>query len=171
MATGPAPFLPLTPLIAAHVVAGLAAVVAGALAMLTTKGSLRHRRAGDAYLGAVTILVLTASVLALEALAARRHLLTLAIVTFVLAAVGYAMRRRRPRRWRAYHLLAMGMSYIVMLTAFYVDNGPRLPLWWRLPTWTLWLLPSLVGFAPLRRAWRSETGDAHLDGDGDRAEG
>ena len=153
---GPAPFLPLTPLIAAHVVAGLAAVVAGALAMLATKGGPRHRGAGMAYLIAVTLLVLTGSVLALEELGARRHLLILGIVTFALAAIGYAMRLRRPRRWRAYHLLAMGISYIVMLTAFYVDNGPRLPLWWRLPTWMLWLLPSLVGFAPLLRAWRRE---------------
>ena len=154
MRSGPAPFLPITPLIATHVVAGLAAVVAGALAMLVTKGGLRHRRAGMTYLIAVTILMLTGSVLAVEGFAARRHLLFLGIATFALAAVGYAMRLRRPRQWKAYHLLAMGMSYIVMLTAFYVDNGPRLPLWWRLPNWMLWLLPSLVGFVPLLRAWR-----------------
>ncbi|WP_112274001.1 hypothetical protein [Lentzea terrae] len=27
----------------------------------------------------------------------------------------------------------MGGSYIAMLTAFYVDDGPRLPLWQLLP--------------------------------------
>ena len=77
-----------------HVVAGLAAVVAGALAMLATKGSLRHRRSGVAYLVAVTILMLTGSVLALAELAARRHLLLLGIATFALAPVGCAMRLR-----------------------------------------------------------------------------
>jgi hypothetical protein len=31
------------------------------------------------------------------------------------------------------HVTAMGVSYIVLLTAFYVDNGPHLPLWRSLP--------------------------------------
>ena len=39
----------------------------------------------------------------------------------------------------------MGLSYIAMLTAFYVDNGPHLPLWDRLPTIALWLLPGAIG--------------------------
>ena len=39
----------------------------------------------------------------------------------------------------------MGGSYIALLTGFYVDNGPFLPLWDRLPHITYWLLPSLVG--------------------------
>jgi hypothetical protein len=42
----------------------------------------------------------------------------------------------------------MGGSYIAMLTAFYVDNGPFLPLWNLLPAWTYWVIPSVVG-APL----------------------
>jgi hypothetical protein len=39
----------------------------------------------------------------------------------------------------------MGVSYIVLLTAFYVDNGPHLPLWRQLPAITYWVAPSLVG--------------------------
>jgi hypothetical protein len=35
----------------------------------------------------------------------------------------------------------MGTAYVAMLTTFYVDNGPRLPLWDRLPVITFWLLP------------------------------
>jgi hypothetical protein len=46
----------------------------------------------------------------------------------------------------------MGLSYIALLTAFYVDNGPHLPLWNRLPTLAFWLLPSLVGLPILLRA-------------------
>jgi hypothetical protein len=42
----------------------------------------------------------------------------------------------------------MGTSYILMLTAFYVDNGPNLPLWRELPDLAFWVLPSAVG-APL----------------------
>jgi len=42
----------------------------------------------------------------------------------------------------------MGTAYIAMLTAFYVDNGPRLPLWDHLPTLAFWLLPTGIG-API----------------------
>ena len=34
---------------------------------------------------------------------------------------------------------------MVLLTAFYVDNGPQLPLWQLLPIWTLWVLPAAIG--------------------------
>ena len=39
-----------------------------------------------------------------------------------------------------------------MLTAFYVDNGPHLPLWDRLPTLAFWLLPSAIGAPIIGRA-------------------
>ena len=152
--SGPAPFLPVTPLIVAHVVAGLAALVAGALAMLAAKGSMPHRWAGLAYLFALAALVLTGSILAFAEWASRRHLFVLGTVALGLGAAGYLERWRRHHGWRSRHLLAMGASYVVMLTAFYVDNGPRLPLWWRLPEWALWLLPSLVGTPLIARAWR-----------------
>ena len=45
----------------------------------------------------------------------------------------------------------MGASYILLLRAFYVDNGPHLPLWRLLPSLAHWLLPSLVGVPVL--AW------------------
>lgn len=49
-------------------------------------------------------------------------------------------------------MVGMSLSYIVLLTAFYVDNGPRLPLWERLPTIALWIGPSLIGLPLLARA-------------------
>jgi hypothetical protein len=42
----------------------------------------------------------------------------------------------------------MGTGYVAMLTAFYVDNSPYLPLWDRLPALAFWLLPSAIG-API----------------------
>jgi len=39
-----------------------------------------------------------------------------------------------------------------MLTAFYVDNGPHLPLWDRLPVLAFWLLPSAIGAPIIIRA-------------------
>jgi hypothetical protein len=43
------------------------------------------------------------------------------------------------------HIAGMGFSYILLLTAFYVDNGRNLPVWRHLPQIYFWLLPSVVG--------------------------
>jgi len=48
-------------------------------------------------------------------------------------------------RWLRVHVSGMALSYILLLTAFYVDNGPNLPLWRSLPLIALWFLPSIVG--------------------------
>jgi hypothetical protein len=39
----------------------------------------------------------------------------------------------------------MGVSYIIVLTAFYVDNGKSLPLWRDLPQISFWLVPTFAG--------------------------
>jgi hypothetical protein len=39
----------------------------------------------------------------------------------------------------------MASSYIVMLTAFYVDNGRNLPIWRDLPHIAYWIVPSAIG--------------------------
>ena len=39
----------------------------------------------------------------------------------------------------------MGLSYVLTLTAFYVDNGKNLPLWKELPQIVFWLLPAGLG--------------------------
>jgi hypothetical protein len=39
----------------------------------------------------------------------------------------------------------MGLSYILLLTAFYVDNGKNLPVWRTLPQIAFWLLPGAFG--------------------------
>jgi hypothetical protein len=46
----------------------------------------------------------------------------------------------------------MGIAYVAMLTAFYVDNGPHLPVWDRLPALSFWLLPSAIGAPIIARA-------------------
>lgn len=43
-------------------------------------------------------------------------------------------------------------SYLTMLTAFYVDNGPRLPLWELLPPAVFWFLPTAAGIPLIARA-------------------
>jgi len=46
----------------------------------------------------------------------------------------------------------MGASYVLLLTAFYVDNGKSLPLWRELPPIAYWLLPAAIGLPLIIRA-------------------
>jgi len=39
----------------------------------------------------------------------------------------------------------MGLSYILLLTAFYVDNGHSLPIWKDLPNIAYWVTPAAIG--------------------------
>ena len=48
----------------------------------------------------------------------------------------------------------MSLSYVVLMTAFYVDNGPNLPLWEHVPRAALWLGPSAICLPLLARALR-----------------
>lgn len=132
--------------LAVHVLAGSAAVVSGAGAAVTRKGSRQHVRFGRSYLLAVATVVVTMAVLALIRWPRDVHLLALGVVSGTAALVG--LLDRRGRRRDPLHVLAMGMSFVALLTAFYVDNGPNLPLWNLLPAWAFWVLPALVG-API----------------------
>ena len=73
------------------------------------------------------------------------HLFILGTLAFAAATLGRMARRRHWRGWVKSHISAMGASYILLLTAFYVDNGRFQPLWRELPPLALWLLPSMVG--------------------------
>lgn len=134
--------------VAVHVAAGVVAVVAGLVAMLSAKGPGRHPRAGTFYFWSLTITTATMTLLAVARWPEDNHLAVLGALAFGSATLGRTARRARWRRWMPVHIAAMGVSYVAMLTAFYVDNGPHLPLWNRLPTLAFWLLPALVG-API----------------------
>jgi len=137
-----------------HVLCGLVAVVAGVTATLTRKGSRRHRRVGQVWLVGLGGLCVSAPVLASLDWAHRWHLVVLGVVAAGLAALGFLGTRRRWKGWRAAHIAGMSGSFITTLTAFYVDNGPRLPVWNLLPPIVLWFLPGVVGLPLLMRALR-----------------
>jgi hypothetical protein len=137
--------------LAIHVLAGLTAVVTGAIAALARKGSTRHVRAGHWYYRAVTVLFATATVLAAMRWRQDYYLFIIGAVAFTAATIGY-QHRRRHRPGDTGHIVGMGTAYVAMLTAFYVDNGPHLPLWDRLPTAAFWLLPSIIGAPLIARA-------------------
>jgi len=132
-------------IVAIHVAAGLTCVTAGAVAMLSPKRMGRHPAAGAVYYWSLVIVCLSMAVLSLMRWPADVHLFVLGLLSFGAGAMGRTARRQRWSGWPRIHLTGMGVSYILLLTAFYVDNGPHLPLWRSLPTLAYWVGPSLVG--------------------------
>lgn len=136
-------------MIAVHVLVGLGCVVAGIVAMLSRKGKGRHPRFGTIYYWCLAAVAASAASLALVRWAEDYHLFVLGALAFTAATLGRAAIRRG--RIRA-HIIGMGLSYILLLTAFYVDNGRSLPLWRDLPQIAYWLLPGAVGLPLIVRA-------------------
>ena len=136
-------------LVAVHVPAGMVAVISGAGAMLAEKGGRAHRRRGRAYLVALAVVSLTGIGLAQTRWPRFPHLLVLGLVAGAFATAGYVSRRGKDP---SVHLVSMGVSYVAMLTAFYVDNGPTLPLWNQLPPIVFWFLPTILAFPLIVRA-------------------
>jgi hypothetical protein len=140
-----------------HVPAGLTCVITGAVAAASPERPHRHPRFGTVYYWALGIVFLSASGMALLRWTEDRHLFVLGAISFAVASIGYAARRIRWSGWTSFHILGMTASYIVLLTAFYVDNGPHLPLWDRLPAIAYWTVPALVGAPLVMRAIRRHT--------------
>lgn len=131
--------------LALHVLAGLISVGAGARAAFARKRPGWHPRAGRVYLAGISAIFATATIMAAMRWREDRHLFVIALIAATLAATGLAARRREWARWPLWHGAAMGGSYITLLTGFYVDNGPQLPLIDRLPHVTYWVGPAAIG--------------------------
>ncbi len=128
-----------------HVVLGLVCTVTGVIAMLSQKREGRHPKYGKIYFWCLAGIFLTATALAAVRWAEDYHLFVLSALSFAAAYLGRRARRQRWRNWVRLHITGMGASYILLLTAFYVDNGKNLPLWRELPPIAYWLLPAAVG--------------------------
>jgi hypothetical protein len=90
------------------------------------------------------------------------HLFILGALAFLAATVGRRARRRLWPKWIDIHVIGMGLSYVLMLTAFYVDNGKNLPVWRDLPYAAYWVLPGAVGVPLMMMAlfrWHRKFGE------------
>jgi hypothetical protein len=79
------------------------------------------------------------------------HLFAIGTAAYGSALLGRTAARWRWPNWGRIHIAGMGGSYVLLLIAFYVDNGKQLPIWKDLPPVTYWLLPLALGL-PLT-AW------------------
>lgn len=122
--------------LAVHVVAGVAGLALGPLAMSAAKGPGRHTRAGTAYQGAVAVVAITALGLAALAWARLWPLALIAVLTEAAALAGWWLARRRVAGWLPWHVRLMCGSYVSLVTALLVVN-------WGSPL--AWVAPTLVG--------------------------
>ena len=142
-------FLPLV----VHALAGLTTGVIGVLAFRAPKRRGRHHQWGTRYLWAYTVVFLTATILSLQRMPVDAYLLVLATLGYGLALCGYAARRFRQeslvrrmvgKQWVVAHIIGVIGSYMVLWTAFYVDNAHLIPGLKELPPLTFWVLPTLI---------------------------
>ncbi|HET6788827.1 MAG TPA: hypothetical protein VFH49_12745 [Aquabacterium sp.] len=114
-------------LLAVRIAAALTCVATGAIAALSPKRPGRHPRLGTLYYRSLTVVVASAAWLAALRWPQDAYRLVLGTLSFAAAIFGRTARRRRWRwqrwRWIGLHLIGMSASYILLLTAFYVDNG------------------------------------------------
>ncbi len=128
-----------------HVVVGLICVLTGAVAMLSRKGRGRHSDFGTIYFWSLSAVFATSTGLAIVRWAEDYPLFILGALSVAAAWFGRTALRRRWPAWQRLHIAGMGASYILLLTAFYVDNGKNLPIWRDLPQIAFWFLPSAIG--------------------------
>jgi hypothetical protein len=135
-----------------HILLGLACVITGAIAMLSEKRRGRHPSNGTIYFWCLAGVFLTMTGLASVRWTQDYHLFILGALSFAAAYLGREARRNRWRHWIRLHITGMGTSYVLLLIAFYVDNGKSLPLWRELPSFAYWLLPAVIGIPLIVRA-------------------
>jgi multisubunit Na+/H+ antiporter MnhF subunit len=150
-------FLPLV----VHGLAGLTTGITGVVAFSVPKRRGHHPRWGGRYLWAYTVVFLTATILSVQHWEADAYLFFLAVIGYGFALFGYTTRRFRRERWMqrlvgkqwvVAHLVGMIGSYVVLWTAFFVDNAHLIPLLNQFPPLTFWVLPTVIALPFLARS-------------------
>lgn len=142
-------FLPLV----VHALAGLTSGVTGAVAFSVLKRSGRHGWWGTGYLWAYTVVFLTATILSVQHWPADAYLFALATIGYGCALGGYWVRRSHQhpllmrlfgQQWIVVYIIGMIGSYVILWTAFFVDNAHLIPGLKLLPTLVFWTLPTII---------------------------
>ncbi len=128
-----------------HILFALTCVVTGVMAMLSKKQTGLHPNSGAIYFWSLLIVFITATIIATMRWKEDYHLFILGFISFCFAFIGRTARKNKWEKWVIIHIIEMGISYVFLLIAFYVDNGRFLPLWKNFNPVMYWLLPLLIG--------------------------
>lgn len=128
-----------------HVLAGLTCVVAGVFAMLSKKQHGFHSKSGNIYYKFLWVVFITATIIAVLRWKEDYYLFILGSISFCSSFIGRQAIKNKWPKWSIIHITGMGLSYIFLLTAFYVDNGKFLPVWKDFHPLVYWLLPGMIG--------------------------
>jgi hypothetical protein len=138
-------------ILAIHIPAGLTCVIVGVVAMLARKAVGTHSKSGSIYYWSLLIVFITATIIAAARWREDYYLFILGLISFASAFIGRMSIKNRWQKWSIIHILGMGLSYIFLLIAFYVDNGKFLLIWKSLNPLVYWLLPTAIGIPILIR--------------------
>jgi hypothetical protein len=142
-------FLPLV----VHALAALTTGVTGGITFSRPKRSARHPKWGVRYLWAYTVVFLTALLLSVQHFPTDAYLVVLATLGYGAALGGYGARRFRQQpmmrrvlgnQWIVAHIVGMIGSYVVLWTAFSVDNAHLIPGLKQFPTLMFWVLSTVI---------------------------
>jgi hypothetical protein len=143
--------------LALHIVSGTAALTLGPLALLA---AARRHSSRDlvltAYMWAVFATCLTAAVVSLLDLARLWWLVPIAVLSYLLALVGYVAVRRGWPKWVRAH--GLGGSYIALVTALLVVSAGDIST---IAEIVAWILPAAVGIPLIFRAHTGARASAH----------
>jgi hypothetical protein len=87
------------------------------------KGRGRHSTLGTTYFWRLLALASSATLLSAMRWVENYHLFALGVSSFASAWLGRSALRQRWPLWARLHIAGMGLSYVLMVVAFYVDNG------------------------------------------------
>ena len=128
-----------------HILIAMACVISGLVAMLSEKGSRQHSLSGKVYLWCMLSTFATVVILSVMRWPHNIHLLVIGICTTTFTYTGYELAKPRKVNRTRLHTICMGLSYIFLLTGFYVDNGKNLPFWNQFHQIVFYVFPSVIG--------------------------
>lgn len=134
-----------------HILISMVAVVTGLFAMFTRKTSTRHKRSGNLYFWSMALAFITVVILSVMRWPHNIHLLIIGVLAFGTTYTGRKLVREHGAHRFRLHTICMGLSYIFLLTGFYVDNGKNLPFWRMFPQFFFYIFPSLIGIPVIIR--------------------
>lgn len=138
--------------IVVHILISLVCLISGMLAMLSEKGGKKHSIYGKVYFWSMLSAFATVIILSILGWPDNIHLLSIGILAASSTYLGERLAKLHPRNWTRLHTIYMGLSYIFLLTGFYVDNGKNLPLWKVFPQWFFWVFPAFIGIPIIYKA-------------------